>query len=448
MDILRAKSIHLVGIKGVAMTALALCLQDAQIRITGSDLSEEFVTDKILRERKFEIFTGFSADHISKDIELVVFTGAHQGRKNPEVQKTMELNIPVMSHAEALGNLTNEKKLISICGTGGKSTTSAMIAWILDQTGFKPSFAIGVGNVPNFGTPGRFHPESEWFVAEADEYAVDPINDKRPRFVFQHPEIIICTNLKYDHPDIYPSFEAAQKAFLGFFNSLPDHGKLIINTDDPILKSLISKLTTKAEVISVGKTQIDSSLKLLVPGEFNQMNALMAMTVAQILGANKIKVKKAMTEFKGTMRRFEKKGNVKGADWYDDYAHTPEEIQATLETLKDLYPNKKIIAVFQPHTYSRTKALFDGFSHSFTKVDEILLLDIFASARENLDPNISSDSLGESIQKVEINKPVKNMKTIANTVKYLKDHLSMEYVVMTIGAGDVYKIYDEILKLV
>ncbi len=448
MQLLAAKKIHLVGIKGVALTALALCLSDAGIEVSGSDVAEEFVTEGVLKKRGFKLYASFSPTHIKKDLDLVVYTGAHQGVHNPEVVAAQKLGISVISHAQALGELTESKKLIAVCGTGGKSTTSAMLAWVLEQTGKSPGFAVGVGNISNFGVSGRFHKDSAWFVAEADEYAVDPTADLRPRFVFLHPQIIICTNLKYDHPDIYPTFEDTKAVFLAFFNTLPDSGSLILNGDDSVLVSLSSKLATKAKVIMVKKSSLDKTMKLTLPGEFNLMNAQMALTAASSLGIKETEIKEALSGFDGTTRRFEKKGVVGGADWYDDYAHTPEEVEVTLKALRERYPNKNIIAVFQPHTYSRTKALFSGFSRCFTKADEVVLLDIFASAREKMDTSVSSDLLAESIIKLGQNSSVKNMKTITAAAKYLVGQISTESVVMTLGAGDVYKIYDEIIKRV
>lgn len=462
MDILAMGKIHLVGIKGVALTALALCLSDAGIEVSGSDIPETFVTGEVLDKRKFKIFESFSEDHISKDINLVVYTGAHSGSQNIEVKRAVQLGVAVMSHAEALGNLTRGKRLISVCGTGGKSTTSAMCAWILEKGGLTPSFAVGVGNVPNFGVPGRFVSKSSWFVAEADEYAVDPTRDLRPRFVYQQPEIIICTNLKYDHPDIYPTFEQTKQVFLNFFNTLPENGTLIVNGDDQDIRSLLPQLTTKAKVVTVGtsasadfflhdqtsqdgitKGKVGSKeLQLSIPGIFNLMNAQMAVLAASIAGVTDDLAIEALRSFKGTMRRFESKGTVKEALWYDDYAHTPEEIQATLSALRSWHPDKKIIAVFQPHTYSRTKALFNKFSQSFTLADELILLDIFASAREKEDSSVSSDMLADSISKSERNKFVKNVKTIETAAKELSKKLTSKVVVMTLGAGDVYQLYD------
>lgn len=476
MKLLEAKHVHFVGIKGVAQTALALCLSDAGIEITGSDVEEEFVTEPVLRSRSFKIFASFSPEHITDQIDLVVYTGAHQGENNAEVVAAKKKGITCFSHAEALGQLVMGKRLISVCGTGGKSTTSAMAAWILEKAGLRPSFAVGVGNIPNFGVPGRYVPDSDWFVAEADEYAVDPTGDLRPRFIFQHPEVIICTNLKYDHPDVYLNFDKTKEVFLDFFNSLPDTGLLVINGDDEDLISLTKRLKTKAKVQKIGtlstndcylhdivtgngrsqsmvacKRHEPSSLRnelvdLTIPGTFNLMNAEMAVTAASYAGVKESESLAAMSEFKGTMRRFELKSEVGKPLWYDDYAHTPPEIEATLTALKSWQPDKKIIAVFQPHTYSRTKALFSGFSRSFTVADEIVLLPIFASAREAADQSISSEMLAESIESQGKKGRVKSMKSRDEAAQYLVSLVRPENIIITLGAGDVYKLFDEVMQ--
>jgi UDP-N-acetylmuramate: L-alanyl-gamma-D-glutamyl-meso-diaminopimelate ligase len=252
---------HLVGIKGVAMASLASCLDDRGVRVTGSDVAEDFVTKEILAQRGFKISIGFDATHIPKNCGLVIYTGAHQGKNNPEVKEAIHRGIPVMSHAEALGTLMHGKKGISVCGTGGKSTTSSMVSWILDSAGFRPSFAIGVGKVNNFGVSGRYtqiysqHTDeislSGWFVAEADEYAVDPTSDHRPRFSYQDPKVIIATNLTYDHPDIYSNFDKMKETFYTFFEG---DGKFVVaNGDSEALSS--SRVRNLSSRIFVGTKQ-------------------------------------------------------------------------------------------------------------------------------------------------------------------------------------------------
>ncbi len=410
--------IHLVGIKGVAMASLAQCLDDiGSIKITGSDVAEDFVTADVLTARGFEISIGFDASHIDTDVNLVIYTGAHNGKQNVEVLKAAELGIPVLSHAEALGKLMEGKKAISVCGTGGKSTTSAMIAWILEYAGKKPSYAIGVGNVPNLGCTGKYVADSEWFVAEADEYAVDPTSDHRPRFIYQQPEVIVLTNMRYDHPDIYPDFASMQKVFADFFATLPANGELI-------------RADELAEF---------APYKLLIPGRHNQLNAEVAMRAARHCGVAESVSREALAKFTSTMRRFEYKGQLGEVDLYDDYAHTPDEIRATIQALREWRPGKRVVVAFQPHTYSRTKALFDGFAVELSKADNVILLDIFASAREVADPTISSTLLAEALTISH-----SQVSTSSELAALLPEILKPGDVFITMGAGDIYTLYEKI----
>jgi UDP-N-acetylmuramate--alanine ligase len=470
-NILNIKNIHLVGIKGVALASLAQCLDDMGVTVTGSDVAEDFVTKEALKQREFQIHVGFDASHIPGSCDLVVYTGAHQGKQNVEVREALQKGIRAISHAEALGELMHGKKGISICGTGGKSSTSAMTAWLLDYAGARPSFSVGVGKVNNFGVSGRYtqiHSEetdeisrSGWFVAEADEYAVDPTDDHRPRFIYQRPNIIVCTNLKYDHPDIYPTFEAMKQTFLQFFNTLPANGALIYNGDDQELVNVVKESQGDFERISVGSgdncdlliqnivtndhrtsfaLEKIGNFVLSVPGELNVRNSAYAFAVAKLIGLPHDKITAAMEKFTGTMRRFEYKGKINDVSCYDDYAHTPDEIRATIAALREWEPGKKIIVAFQPHTYSRTKALFDGFVESLSLADEVILLDIFASAREQVDPSMSSAMLAKLLPNTR--HLTSNVDELAAKIPEI---LKPDTVFMTMGAGDIYSVYEKLL---
>ena len=224
MHILDYQSFYLVGIKGVAMTALAQCLLDAGKVVKGCDVAEDFVTEKILSKLQIQIDAGF--DHeLPSNTDCVVFTAAHNGSSNAMVTKAQHLEIQTFTHAQALAELFNQKQGIAVAGVGGKSTTSAMIAWILEKTGQNPSFAIGVGNIPGLNKTGQWLSDSKVFVVEADEYATDPAamatgSELVPRFAFYKPEITVCTNLKYDHPDVYRNFVHTQQVFADFFCQL------------------------------------------------------------------------------------------------------------------------------------------------------------------------------------------------------------------------------------
>ncbi len=462
-----AKQVHLVGIKGVAMTALAQMLVDLGKTVTGSDVEEAFVTEGILQKLGIQVYVGFSPEHLHVSTDYIVFSGAHNGSKNPEVLAAKEKKIPVISHAEALGQLMQGKTGVSICGVGGKSTVTAMIAWILEFAGKKPSYAIGVGQAFNLGSTGKYVKESELMVVEADEYATDPLVDHTPRFMFQTPTVIVCTNLEYDHPDIFNSMEDIKQAYLKFFQKLLNNGTLVMNGENAELKNLAEQVDKKITIVDIsshisnhwhyneygsekGKTILQFSaqgkeyiLKLIVPGKFNALNALYATAAAFAVGVPIETSLKALKQFTSTMRRFEDKGVKNGVQYYDDYAHHPIEIEATLTALREWYPKNRVIAAFQSHTYSRTKMLLNEFAHAFTQADEVVLIDIFPSAREAFDPTVSSDLLAEKIAKT--GKTAQNLKTIEGAKEYIQETAKPGDVVITLGAGDLYHVHEYIL---
>jgi len=455
------KNIHLVGIKGVAMTSLAQCLVDLGKVVTGSDIEDEFVTSSLLSSLNLQTYTSFSPEHLHEGTELVIYSGAHKGSQNPEVLAAKERGIPILSHADALGELMQGKRGISVCGVGGKSTVSAMITWILECAHKHPSFSVGVGNVLNIRKTGRYVADSEFFVAEADEYVKDPGRDNTPRFLSQHPEVIVCTNVAFDHPDVYKTFEDTKRAYATFFSSLPSNGTLVINGEDQELIQLAKTMQVKCIDVSsrpesawsvcdytssVGKNTATLAhegktytLMLCIPGKFNIMNATYAVAAAHVCGVSVEDISTALASFTGTMRRFENKGVKQNVQYYDDYAHHPTEVQATLTALREWYPSARVYAIFQPHTYSRTKALLHEFGESFSQANEAILLDIFASAREEADASISSDHVVQEIQ--SHGGKAQNLHNVDQVLEYLKSTVQPSDVVITLGAGDVYHLH-------
>lgn len=419
--------IHFTGIKGVGMTALALCAQDLGIKITGSDVNEPFVTDAVLKRRKINWQIGFAPSHVPPATSLLVYTAAHQGSRNPQVQAAIDRGIPVFHHAQALGQLMRGKIGISVCGVGGKTTTAAMLSHILDRLGAHPSFAIGVGDIPSLGAPGRYDKQGKYFIAEADEYTADPAKGFVPRFAYQHPQIIICTNIEFDHPDVYADLDHTKTVFVDFFNQLPTDGLLLINADSPINQSILPRLKVKYQTYL---------------GQFNQANATAAIKAAAYLGFDPGKAAVALEDFTGTKRRFERIAAAGDVLLYDDYAHHPREIQAALAAAKNNWPDRQLIAIFQPHTYSRTKALFIEFSRSFTVANEVIFLPIYASARETPDPAVSSLKLAQATPGSFF------APTAPDLLQYLTAHLSPPAVIFTLGAGDIFLLHDQIITAI
>lgn len=460
-----ASHIHFTGIKGVGMTATALCAQDCGASVSGSDVADTFVTDEVLRKRHLPVQIGFKPSHIPAETQLVIFTGAHQGRHNPEVIAAQSRHLRVISQAEAVGELMAGKQGISVCGVGGKSTTSAMIATILEHNQLQPSYLVGVAGINGSGPPGKYHSDSQHFVAEADEYVIAPGTDHTPRFMAQTPHIIVCTNIAHDHPDVYPSITETKQAFTAFFSKLPKDGLLVINGDQP--SHTIAPKSTTAPIITYGQkssnqfqlvstaitpgTQLVTfkhkaqthTFTLSVPGTYNALNALAAYSVCRHLKLSHQQISQGLTAFTGTKRRFEKIALLDGIHYYDDYAHHPSEIKAVLAATKQWLSNRRLIVIFQPHTYSRTKALFKDFAASFSNADQVIITDIFASARETADPSVSGKKLAAAIAQQHGNAhfvPSKDLVEYTGTIAHKGD------ILLTLGAGDIYKLHAKIIK--
>lgn len=471
MDIKRLRHIHFVGIVGVGMTALALCAQDLGTKVTGSDAPEAFATDDVLKKRGISWKVGFSEKNLIPPPDLVITTGAHGGFNNPEVSAAKRLGIPVMSHAEALANFAEGRETIAVCGVGGKTTTCAMIATMLDKTGMHPSFAIGVGNIPSLGVPGRYDKESTVFICEADEFAVSPGVDDRPRFSFLNPKVIVVTNIEHDHPDIYPTLEDTKKVFGGFFEKLPDDGLLVANSDSANVFEVFQKSKTRAVPCLYGfdkekayweisdlqfreqQTNFKVSLQglqehkvsLSVLGKFNVYNAVAAFLAArEVCSGIDDQLVAALKKYTGCKRRFEKVAEVNDILVFDDYAHHPSEIEAVIEATHEWFPKRRIIAAFQPHTYTRTKALFREFVQSFRGVGKVGFMDIYAAAREKVDPNVSSKKLTEEAMKYSVSATY--TEGPAETVDWLLETSRPSDIVLILGAGDIFLIIKDFVS--
>ncbi len=448
------------------MTALAQCLLDAGKKVSGSDVAERFVTQEVLESRNLEIDLGFDG-MIPSDVDCVIYTAAHQAQDNPQVVQALQKGLVITTHAEALASLFNQKLGIAVCGVGGKSTTSAMIAWMLQKSNLQPSFAVGVGDIIGLGKTGKWSQESLYFVAEADEYVTDPAALKKnqaitPRFSFLEPYITICTNLAHDHPDVYSTFEDTKKAFKSFFQSIKPGGWLIVNGEDLPLLTLardafhdrldhLQTYAVSAETTSfeqgLSKTTLTSGAQLVLklPGTFNIANAVAAIMTVEKIGMSQLQAAASLASFASTSRRCQKIAEIKGVVFYDDYGHHPSEVAQVISAFKDWYPARKLVVAFQSHTFSRTKAFFDDFVTAFKAADEVVMIDIFASAREPFDHSITSTMLCQAISHNFPKIKATNLVTLENLAQYCRTMLLPESIFLTLGAGDIYKVH-ELLK--
>ena len=438
VDLNKIKKVHFVGIGGIGVSAIArMMLAEGKI-VSGSDTSDSAIIDE-LRKLGAKIFLGHNADNVASEVDLLVYTPAVTA-DNPELKKAAELGIPALSYPEILGLISKDRYTIAVSGAHGKTTTTAMIGKILIDGGLDPMVIVGSllkdNNPPTLEASARrgsnfVAGKSEHFVVEACEY--------KKSFLNLSPKIIVITNIDNDHLDYYGNLENIKKAFGEFASKLPEGGYLVCDQSDKNLKEIVEK--AKCEIIDY--TKITDGFRLKIPGEHNIKNAQAAIAVAEILGVYKNKAIKSLNDFSGTWRRFEFKGETKnGVLVYDDYGHHPTEIKATLKGARELYPTNKIIAVFQPHLYSRTKRHLAEFGKSFKDADLVAVSPIYA-AREKNDSSINSEMLAEEIKKN--NQTAICFNNFSEIEKYIIANTDKNNVVITIGAGDVYKISDSLI---
>lgn len=455
-----AKSIFFLGIKGVAMANLAVILKKMGKTVYGVDTKEKFITDGLLSSNKIKWQEDFSETALDKKIDLFVYSAAHQGKNNPLAKEALKKGIKIISQAELIGELMKSfKKKIAVCGCHGKTTTASLLSYSLIKLNQRPTYLVGTSYFNNLA--GGDYQGDQYFIVEADEYGVNPPQDKTPKFLYLSPDWILATNIDFDHPDVYKDIEETKTAFLRFFKNR----KLILNLDDKNIGSILHQIKAKKIitygfskqadyqisqteidqqgsrfVLSSKKNNIRSSFAISLFGSHNILNASGVIVQLLNLGFSIDQIKKAIKDFYGAKRRFELITQTKTSYLFDDYAHHPSEIKATLLAARKRFPNKKIVVIFQPHTYSRTKALINDFKKSFQLADQTYILPIFASAREKEDKNITNYHLVQGR---------KNL-TAINSINQLENFLiknSLENtVVFTMGAGDVYKLKNAIIK--
>lgn len=466
---IKEKNIFIVGIKGVAMANLAVILKKMGKNVMGSDISEEFITDEVLKKNKINHIVGFNPKDLPKHIDLIIYSAAHQGKNNPQVKEGEKRKIKIKSQAEVIGELLKEfKTKIAVAGCHGKTTTASLLAYSLINLGVKPSYLVGAPSFGNFDG-GDYCKEggNNYFVVEADEYGVDPPRDKTPKFYFLKPNYIIGTNIDFDHPDVYPGIKEVKTVFLNFF----DERYLILCADDLILFQLINRLKQKkivtygfkegADLLIKKWSRSEEGSRFLVSyqekffeeftinlfGKKNIINAAGVILTLLKLGFSFKKIKNALIGFTGAKRRFEKIAFINDIYLFDDYGHHPAEIKTTIEAARDRFPKRKIVVIFQPHTFSRTAVLKSDFSQSLSLADLSIVIDIFPSAREKKE-NFQISSL--EIEK-EAKKRGKNNVIYVSDCElfdFLKRNLKRGSVVFTMGAGDVYKLKDDIISVI
>ena len=453
--------VHLVGIGGAGLSAIARVLMGAGYRVSGSDRQASALTEALQAEGA-TVYIGHRADQV-RGADLVIVSSAVPP-DNPEVVAAREAGIPVVKRDRVLGAMMADRVGLAVAGTHGKTTTTAMIATVLLAAGLDPTFIVGgvlVGPETNARYGGGPH-----FVIEADEYD--------HTFLGLRPQVSVVTNVEHDHPDCYPSYEEMVDAFTAFVRLLPPEGRLVLCADDPGAMGLAA--AWEGEVITYGlgegaptgprrgphwqatdlkrnerggfdfTVRVDGEplgrMSLLVPGRHNVQNSLAALAVTTGQGVPFDQAARVLADYRGTRRRFEIKGVVRGVTVVDDYAHHPTEVRATLAAARARYGRRTPIwAVFQPHTYSRTRALLDDFPAALVEATHVLVLPIYA-AREPEDPTVR-------VEEIVAGMPYHDARVVADfeeAVEQLLAGVSPGDVVITLGAGDGYRVGEMLLE--
>jgi UDP-N-acetylmuramate--alanine ligase len=430
-----AKRIHFIGIGGIGISAIARMMQAEGKVVSGSDRDQSKVTDE-LGKLSIKITIGQEAGNIPEECDLVVYTHA-LGQDNLELVEAKKRSIPLLTYPQTLDLISKEKYTIAISGTHGKTTTTAMVAKVLIDAGLDPTVIVGSLMKNPDGTESNFRAgKSRYLVVEADEY--------KKSFHNLHPKILVINNIDEDHLDFYKDLADIQDSFKEVALKVPADGFIIADPKNPHVTPVLEDLPGK---IIDFTPYIQSDLTLKVPGKHNKSNAGVALAIADVLKIDRNEALKSLQEFGGLWRRFEFKGKTKGgAEVYDDYAHNPQKVLATLEGAREMFPDKKIIAVYQPHLYSRTKTLFNEFTKAFDEADMTLFIPIYP-AREPFDATISSDMLAEAIQKRLGENRAKSVATFEEAERFLNEECNTaDHVVITMGAGDGYKIGETFLQ--
>ena len=449
------KKIFFIGIGGISMSGLAEILKTQGFEVLGSDINKSDVTKK-LESIGVKVFYGHKKDNITSDIDLVVHTAAVKS-DNIEVIESLNKNIPIIDRAELLGQIMNNYKYsIAVSGTHGKTTTTSIMSHILIEAEKDPT--ISVGGILNIINGNIKIGNSDYFITEACEYCNS--------FLKFNPYVGIILNIEEDHLDFFEDINDIRKSFIEFANKIPKDGLLIINGDIDNVNDIVAHVDCK--VISFGSdisnhtysannlefdTLAHSSfdlihkglnlgrIKLNVPGVHNVFNALSCISLALELGIDLETIKRGLLLFNGTKRRFEYKGSISGVTIIDDYAHHPTEITATLNATSN-YEHNKTWCVFQPHTYTRTKAFLKDFAESLSIADNIIITDIFA-AREKDPGDIHSKDLVNEIKK--LGKECYYFSSFDDIEQFLLQNCSQGDMLITMGAGDVKLIGEELL---
>lgn len=455
--------VHFVGIKGTGMAALAELFHKKGAVVTGSDVADTFYTDAVLNSLGIPYANGFDEANIPPNIDLVIYSAAYDPRSHRELLEAQRRNIPIMVYTEALGMISEVPLACGIAGVHGKTTTTAMIATMVERTGLPASVLVGSA-VSNLADTSTVVAGDRYFIAETCEY--------KRHFLAFYPDIIVVTSIEADHLDYFQGYEDIFAAFLQYAKRLPEGGTLIYCSDDTGAASLAKQLLSERPDIHIipyghtatgpftvircsmqeGETRfslqgVPGEFVLHIPGYHSVLNATAAIALISVLlerekgeGTQEHleQLHETIQTFRGSKRRSEIIGEAGGVIFMDDYGHHPTAIRATLAGLKEFYPQRRLIVDFMSHTYSRTKALLHEFARSFDDADLLILHKIYASARENATGSITGEDLCEEIKKY--NQNVQYFREVMDAEAFCRETLKPGDLFITMGAGDNWRL--------
>lgn len=420
--------IHFIGIGGIGMSALVRFFLHEKKQVSGSDRAPSAITEALAAEGA-SVFTEQSASNISKEIEMVVYTEA-MSPDQEEMVAARALGVPMVNYFEALGMVANPYYLIAVSGTHGKTTTTAMLTDVFESAEKDPTAIIGSLRSK---TKSNFRAgKSKYAIVEACEYKRD--------FLHLKPDVLVITNVEYEHADYYKDLADVQDAFRTLVGQVNEGGYVVTDTKNPNIIPIIEGV--KVKVIDYMEV-FDVMQPLKQPGAHNRMNAAAAKAVALREKLEEEVVEDALRSFAGTWRRFEYKGEFQGAPVYDDYAHHPTELKATLAGLRELYPDKNIVAISELHTYTRTASLFDDFAKITALADSFYFLPIYAAREENTS-GVSVKEL--AVKSLEYNPHTSYVPTYEAMIDTLKQTTTDKDVIVFLGAGTITKLAGELLE--
>jgi UDP-N-acetylmuramate--alanine ligase len=457
------KKIYFIGIGGIGMSAVARFMRAAGKEVLGSDLKPSRVTLQ-LESLGITIHYGQKEENITDGIDLAVYTVSIPA-DNPERKKVTEKGIPAITYARSLGLIFNGKRGIAVCGTHGKSTTTAMIGYVLEDGGVDPTVLVG-SIVPRYGSNLHLG-GGQYFVAEACEYGRN--------FLSLYPQIIVLNNIELDHTDCYADITEMKESFRDFLSHLPADGTVFCG-DDENIRAVMEKIRTEKPGLKVfyfGTRENDDFcikdfknmgdhtefeayrgseslglFRLRVPGEFNAKNALASIALGIFLGISAEKIRMSLESYGGIWRRFEIKGEYRGALVISDYAHHPTAVRNTIEAAKGFYAGRRIFAVFQPHQHNRTRGLYRDFLECFDAADEVVVSEIYdvAGREEKSDQNVSSGDIVRDVEakNAKLRGHITYARDMVETRRLIDEKLEAGDILLVMGAGDIFEIADSL----